>query len=110
VDAYGQPYGWDIAVTDRPLGDHPNFLFDCLCGAQPAAQRSSRVALSRNVLSAKRILPVSGYPFEIRVECKVCQVDGSSATDMHFTAGIVEVAWRRLQKSNPRQRTVADFR
>jgi len=51
----------------------------------------------------KRILPIYGYLFEIRVECKGCQVDGSSATDMHFTAGIVEVAWRRLQKSNPRQ-------
>ena len=52
VDAHGRPYGWDFAVIDRRLGDHPNFLFDCL-QARPAAQRSLRVALPRNVLSAE---------------------------------------------------------
>jgi len=30
--------------------------------------------------------------------------------DSHFTAGIVQVAWRRLPKSNPRQLTLADIR
>jgi hypothetical protein len=93
VDAHGQPYGWDIAVVDRRLGDHLYAWH-----------------FREMFFAPKRIMPVYGYPFEIRVECKDCQVDGSSATDTHFTAGIVEVTWRRLQKSNPRQRTLADFR
>ena len=110
VDAHSQPYGWDIAVVDRRLGDHPNFLFDCLCGHGPQPSDLYAWHFREMFFPPKRILPVYGYPFEIRVECKDWQVDGSSATDTHFTAGIVEVAWRRLQKSNPRQRTVSDFR
>src|SRR6476660_6444962 len=35
---------------------------------------------------------------------------GDTAADAHFTAGVVEVTWRRLPKSNPRQSTLADFR
>ena len=58
----------------------------------------------------KRVLPVYGYPFEIRVACKDCRIDGDTAADAHFTAGVVEVTWRRLPKSNPRQSTLADFR
>jgi hypothetical protein len=101
VDAHRQPYGWDIAVID--------YLTVCA-----ATARSPTIFYAWHFremfFPPKRILPVYGYPFEILVECKDCQVDRSSATEMHFTAGIVEVAWRRLQKSNPRQRTLADFR
>lgn len=110
VDAHGHPYGWDIAVIDRRLGDQPNFLFDCLCGHGPQPNDLYAWHFREMFFPLKRILPVYGYPFEIRIECKDCQVDGSSATDLHFTDGIVELSWRRLQKANPRQRTLADFR
>jgi hypothetical protein len=75
----------------RRLGDYPNFLHDCEMLYPP-----------------KRVLPV--YPFEIRVTCKDCRIDGDTAADAHFTAGVVEVTWRRLPKSNPRQSSLADFR
>ncbi len=104
VDAQGHRYGWDIAVIDRRLGDYPNFLYDCLCGHVYAWH------FREMLYPPKRVLPVYGYPFEIRVTCKDCRIDGDTDADAHFTAGVVEVTWRRLPKSNPRQSTLADFR
>lgn len=110
VDAQGRRYGWDIAVIDRRLGDYPNFLYGCLCGHGPQPNDLYAWHFREMLYPPKRVLPVYGYPFEIRVECKDCRVEGRDATDMHFTAGVVDVTWRRLPKSNPRQSTLADFR
>jgi hypothetical protein len=110
VDAQGHRYGWDIAVIDRRLGDYPNFLYGCLCGHGPRPNDLYAWHFREMLYPPKRVLPLYGYPFEIRVECKNCRVDGDTASDTHFTAGAVEVTWRRLPKSNPRQTTLADFR
>jgi hypothetical protein len=110
VDAQGRRYGWDIAVIDRRLGDYPNFLYDCLCGHGPRPNDLYAWHFREMLYPPKRVLPVYGYPFEIRVACKDCRIDGDTAADAHFTAGVVEVTWRRLPKSNPRQSTLADFR
>ncbi len=107
VDAQARRYGWDIAVIDRRLGDYPNFLYSCLCGHGPRPNDLYAWHFREMLYPPTRVLPVYGYPFEIRVECKDCRVDGNSATDTHFTSGAVEVTWRRLPKSNPRQSTLA---
>ena len=94
----------------RRLGDYPNFLYDCLCGHGPRPNDLYAWHFREMLYPPKRVLPVYGYPFEIRVACKDCRIDGDTAADAHFTAGVVEVTWRRLPKSNPRQSTLADFR
>ena len=98
------------SVIDRRLGDYPNFLYDCLCGHGPRPNDLYAWHFREMLYPPKRVLPVYGYPFEIRVACKDCRIDGDTAADAHFTAGVVEVTWRRLPKSNPRQSTLADFR
>jgi len=110
ADAQGRRYGWDIAVIDRRLGDYPNFLYGCLCGHGPQPNDLYAWHFREMLYPPKRVLPVYGYPFEIRVECKDCRVDGNTATDIQFISGVVEVTWRPLPKSNPRQSTLADFR
>ena len=94
----------------RRLGDYPNFLYDCLCGHGPRPNDLYAWHFREMLYPPKRVLPVYGYPFEIRVACKDCRIDGDTAADAHFTAEVVEVTWRRLPKSNPRQSTLADFR
>jgi hypothetical protein len=94
----------------RRLGDYPNFLYDCLCGHGPRPNDLYAWHFREMLYPPKRVLPVYGYPFEIRVTCQDCRIDGDTAADAHFTAGVVEVTWRRLPKSNPRQSTLADFR
>jgi len=74
TDAQGRRYGWDIAVIDRRLGDYPNFLYDCLCGHGPRPNDLCAWHFREMLYPPKRVLPVYGYPFEIRVTCKDCQL------------------------------------
>ena len=90
VDAQGRRYGWDIAVIDRRLGDYPNFLYNCLCGHGPRPNDLYAWHFREMFYPPKRVLPVYGYPFEIRVTCKECRIDGDTAADAHFTAGVVD--------------------
>jgi hypothetical protein len=87
ADAQGRRYGWDIAVIDRRLGDYPNFLYSCLCGHGPQPTDLYAWHFREMLYPPKRVLPVYGYPFEIRVECKDCRVDGNTATDIQIYLG-----------------------
>lgn len=58
---------------------------------------------------SERILPIYGYPLEVRVRRVDCSVIGSGGTEARFTAGTVEVGLRRLAAPNHRQSRVSDI-
>ena len=68
----------------RRLGDYPNFLYDCLCGHGPRPNDLYAWHFREMLYPPKRVLPVYGYPFEIRVACKDCRIDGDTAADTHL--------------------------
>ena len=106
VDSQGRHMGWDVMAVDRRLGDWPNFFYDCLCGHGPRPHHLYAWHFAENYYpGTDRMLPVYGYPIEVRVRCVDCQTAGSGA-EAHFTGGTVEVSWRRLPESNPRQKKI----
>ena len=109
VDANGQPFGWDLSAIDRRLANSPNFFYECLCGHGPRPHDLYAWHFAEAFFPPERILPIYGYPFEVRVRCADCSVAGRGATDTRFTAGTVDVAVRRLAAANHRQlRSEAD--
>jgi hypothetical protein len=54
-------------------------------------------------MPSERVLPVYGYPLDVRVRCPDCEVAGTSGEDARFTHGTVEISVRRLAEANPRQ-------
>jgi hypothetical protein len=110
-NAQGVHTGWWLEAVDRRLPDSPNFLYDCLCGHGPHPTQLEAWHLLRPEVVAnigplsERILPVCGYPYELRVRCVGCAAEGDDATAAHFTNGTIEVTWRLLRQSNARQKS-----
>jgi hypothetical protein len=110
-----RPMGWSIQAVDRRLADSPNFLFDCRCGhgAHPTDLLAWHLldpeAASVIGPLTERILPVWGYPYELRVRCIGCEGEGDDVLSAHFVKGTIQVGWRRLAESNPRQRGPSEF-
>jgi hypothetical protein len=108
VDAKGLHFGWDFMAIDRRLEDSPNFFYACLCGHGPSPHDLYAWHFAKQYYPAERILSIYGYPFEVRVRCVDCQAAGIGS-DVRFTAGTVDVGWRRLATSNPRQLRISDL-
>jgi hypothetical protein len=114
-DARGTHMGWRLEVVDRRLEESPNFLYECLCGHGPHPTDLFAWHLHRPDAVAnlgplsERVLPVWGYPYELRVRCEGCEVEASEET-ARFTRGTIEIGWKRLATSNPRPRTLSSFR
>ena len=109
VDAQGRHFGWDFVATDRRLGNSPNFFYDCFCGHGPRPHDLYAWHFAGGYFPAERILPIYGYPFEVRVRCLDCQVLGDGGTEARFTAGTLDIGWRRLATANPRQLRISDI-
>ena len=103
VDSHGNVFGWDFAATDRRLENSPDFFYAFSGGHGPQLQQLYAWHFVEGVFPAERALPVYGYPFEVSIRCVGCQTVGTSGTEVSFTAGTVEVSWRRRSKANPRQ-------
>jgi hypothetical protein len=106
--ARGRVAAWDFVAIDRRLTDSPNFFDECLCGHGPRLHELSAWHFVERYFPPERMLPVYGYPFEIRVRCLACETTGSGA-DTQFASGTVEVGWRRLSTSNPRPLRISDI-
>jgi len=103
VDAQRRQFGWDLRVEDRRLAESPNFFYECLCGHGPRPHDYYAWHFSRGHYPAERVLPVYGYPADVRINCDSCAVAGDSV-EAAFTRGTVSVAWRRLRDPHERQR------
>ena len=99
--------GWYLTATDRRLPNSPNFFYDCLCGHGPRPHEMYAWHFVDMYFPSDRILPIHGYPLEVRVRCLECKVE-KSGQDVHFVSGKIEVSWRRLPASNPRQLHISD--
>src|SRR5262245_14618542 len=116
VDAEGRHAGWYLEAVDRRRADSPNFLYECLCGHGPqptdllAWHLLQPDAVANLGPLAERRLPVWGYPYELRVRCEDCAAEGDGVTDARFVKGTIEIGWRHLAESNPRQKRLSDSR
>jgi len=108
VGAQGHHFGWDLSANDRRITDSPNFFYDCLCGHGPRPHDLYAWHFVKRYYPAERILPVYGYPFEVRVRCVECQTAGDQGEE-RFASGTVDVGFRRLATANPRQLRVSDI-
>jgi hypothetical protein len=116
LGAQGTRMGWRLGAVDRRLGDSPNFLYECLCGhgPHPTDILAWHLLKPGDVASvgslSERILPVWGYPYELQIRCTGCEAEGDGPLSARFIGGTIEINWRRLPLSNPRQKRRADFR
>jgi hypothetical protein len=108
VDAKGLHMGWDLSANDRRLGINSNFFYECRCGHGPRLHDYYAWHFVEHYFPSERVLPVYGYPLEVRVRCIDCEVAGRSA-DAHFTRGTVDISLRRLTAANRRQLRLSDL-
>ena len=97
VDAYGSPGGWYIAVVRQPAApERSNLLYHSRSWHGPYPTDLFAWIHEERYYPDERILPVYGYPFELRFRCEGCETT-KTASGVQFTAGIVEVGWRRTR-------------
>jgi hypothetical protein len=108
VDARGHHMGWDLAANDRRLERDTNFFYECLCGHGPRPHDLYAWHFATNHYPGDRLLPVYGYPWDVRVRCIGCEVEGTDGTNARFVRGSIEVSVRRLSHANQRQRRISD--
>jgi hypothetical protein len=102
VDARGTPMGWNVAVYQRPASDTSrNLLYHSLAWHGPYPNDFLAWIHDEQYYPDDRVLPVWGYPFELRLVCRACVTAGDSA-HRHFTAGTFEAGVRRLPGPVPR--------
>jgi hypothetical protein len=109
VGAKGVHMGWDLSANDRRLGIDSNFFYECRCGHGPRLHDYYAWHFVERYFPSERMLPVYGYPLEVRVRCVDCEVAGGTGGDAHFTAGTVQISARRLPTANRRQLRVSDI-
>jgi hypothetical protein len=108
-------YGWDLSVA-RDNDGTTNLLYESLLmhGPQPFHLYAWHFAGGDYWgTDDPRILPVYGYPWELRVDCVGCHVTGKDFQSQiaagqivfqnEFTAGLVKIGLRHLTSANPRQ-------
>ncbi|HEX8725117.1 MAG TPA: hypothetical protein VF737_07020 [Gemmatimonadaceae bacterium] len=89
------PLGWTVSVVRRGAGtDGRNLLYHSLEWHGPYPTDLFAWSFHERYFPDERLLPVYGYPYEVRVRLVDCRTAGSGATAV-FTAGTVEVAWRQ---------------
>jgi hypothetical protein len=79
--------GWDLLVVDRRLPRSPNSFDECPYRHGPALHEYHAWHFGQSNSPAERMLPVFGYPFEVRVSCEGCQLASAEADASGFTAG-----------------------
>jgi hypothetical protein len=101
VDAKGTVMGWYLAVYRIPATtESRNLLYHSLAWHGPYPTDLLAWIHQRDYYPDDRTLPVYGWPYELHLRCRSCETAGDS-TAVHFTAGTVEVGWRRLSRANP---------
>jgi hypothetical protein len=102
ADADWRHMGWWVAVMRTPAPDDNSFnlLYHSRYWHGPYPTDLYAWHYGKTRFPNERILPVYGYPYELRVRCPGCKTAGQGQ-DAHFMEGIVEVGWRRLPRSNP---------
>ena len=89
------PYGWIVRVVRRGAGsDQPNLLYHSHQWHGPYPTQVFAWSFQQHYFPDERVLPVYGYPYEVRVRLLDCRATGSGASAV-FEAGTIEVAWRR---------------
>ena len=109
MDARGTHMGWDLAAVDRRLSSGTNFFYECLCGHGPRPHDYYAWHFADSYYPHERLLPVYGYPLEVRVRCPGCEVAGAGASAT-FARGTIEIELRRLKMPNRRQLRLSDVR
>jgi hypothetical protein len=87
--------GWVVSVVRRSSEpDQPNLLYHSRRWHGPYPTDVLAWSFQRQYFPNERILPVYGYPYEVRIRLIDCRTSGS-ADDVVFVAGTIELAWRR---------------
>jgi len=98
MDVNRTPGGWYVAVVRRPADpDQPNLLYHSYAWHGPYPTDLLAWIHAEQYYPDERVLPVYEYPYELRLRCAACTTTGTGA-DAQFTAGTVEIAWRRLRR------------
>jgi hypothetical protein len=101
VDAESRHMGWWVAVMRTPTDRGGfNLLYHSRSWHGPYPTDLYAWHWAKTRFPNERILPVHGYPYEVRVRCHGCETGGEEQ-GAHFTEGVVEVGWRRLPRPNP---------
>ncbi len=106
--------GWSVSVTRARTDDNLLYHSLQLRGPHPSQLFAWHFADSEYWgADTPRILPVYGYPLELRIECRECRVTGKDTQGQvttgnlvfqnEFTAGVVRIGLRRLKSPNPQQ-------
>lgn len=99
--ASGMPMGWQAGVYARPVGPtRHNLLYHSRRWHGPYPTDLFAWSHRRAYFPDDRTLPVHGWPYDVRLVCRGCATEGDS-TLAHFTAGTVEIGWRRLTHAHP---------
>ncbi|MGH7590155.1 MAG: hypothetical protein ACREL2_01845 [Gemmatimonadales bacterium] len=89
------PDGWVVSVVRRGAGTDPrNLLFHSRRWHGPYPTDVFAWSFRQRYFPDERVLPVYGYPYEVRIRLVGCHASGTGATAV-FDAGTIEVAWRR---------------
>ncbi len=97
VDAHGSPGGWYISVVRQPAGpQRTNLLYQSLSWHGPYPTDLFAWIHEERYSPDERILPVYDYPYELRLRCAGCETV-KTASGVRFSAGMVEVGWRRTR-------------
>ena len=87
--------GWTVAVVRRSGGSaQRNLLYHSARWHGPYPTDVFAWSYQSGLFPNVRVLPVRGYPYEVRVRLLDCRAAGSGDSAV-FEAGTVEVGWRR---------------
>lgn len=99
--AAGGSLGWYLAVEQRSANaSRRNLLYHSLGWHGPYPTDVFAWIHQQHYYPDDRTLSVFGWPYDVRVVCRGCAADGEKEA-AHFTAGMLEVAVRRLPRANP---------
>jgi hypothetical protein len=88
------PGGWVVSVVRRTAHSDPaNLLYHSRRWHGPYPTDIFAWSHQQHYFPDERVLPVYGYPYEVRVRLLDCQTAGSGSSAV-FAAGTIEVAWR----------------
>jgi hypothetical protein len=87
--------GWIVSVVRRsPEPNQPNLLYHSRAWHGPYPTDVLAWSFKSRYFPDERLLPVYGYPYEIRIRLIDCRTAGRRE-HIVFAAGTIEVAWRR---------------
>ncbi len=88
------PFGWTVTVVPRASRlDRPNLLYHSRSWHGPYPTDVFAWSHQQHYFPDERLLPVYGYPYEIRIRLIDCRTSGSGEAAV-FETGTIEVAWR----------------